>query len=83
MAAEGDSLENSKTYSLMMDFCDARSYEEKYDILTEMKNDLTDVLINNMAASLDVVIPEGEIDSRYEALRKCLRTYQKYERKRS
>lgn len=64
---------------LLMDFYDAESYEEKYKILTAMREGITDVMINNMAVVLDVVISEGELDKRYEELKQCLRTYQKYE----
>ena len=67
---------------LLMDFYDASTYEEKYKILTAMKDDVTDVMINNMAVVLDVVIPEGEPDIRFEELKRCLRTYQKYETSR-
>jgi hypothetical protein len=44
-----------------------------------MQPDLTDYLIDTMAVSLDVVIPEGDIDDRYRQLKGCLETRKKYE----
>lgn len=63
----------------LLRFLDAETCEEKYDILVSMQFDLTDALIDNMAASMDFVIEDGEIEERYEQLKQCIRTRQKYE----
>ncbi len=66
----------------LMAFFDAESMEEKYKILLDMRTDITDRMINNMAVVLDVVIDEGPLDRRYEELKTCVRTFRKYETSR-
>ncbi|MDD6058283.1 MAG: DUF1653 domain-containing protein [Clostridiales bacterium] len=81
-AAWGHAQNADEMQEKMMAFFDARDLEEKYNILVSMRNHVTDHMINNMAVVLDVVIPEGEIDDRYESLKACIQTKQRYERER-
>ena len=66
----------------LMAFFDADDLEEKYNILISMRDELNDHLINSMAVALDVVIAEGEISDRYDQLKHCIRTKQRYETSR-
>lgn len=60
-------------------FLDAGSYEEKLEVLASISNSLDDKLIDAMAVSMDVEVPEGSMDSRYISLRNCIRARAKYE----
>ncbi|MCR5144873.1 MAG: DUF1653 domain-containing protein [Lachnospiraceae bacterium] len=75
-------MEESETEGLnqkFIAFLDADSYDVKYDIYCSMIDELDDHLINQMAASIDVVIEDGPIDTRIEQLKRGIRTKAKYE----
>jgi hypothetical protein len=79
---ELEKLEESKESeedSKLIRFLDAYDYKEKLDILTSMRGELNDGLIDIMAESIEVAVPEGDITDRYNSLRKCLMAHTKYE----
>lgn len=80
LLSDGVSLEESEQANpWLMKFLDAESFDEKYQIVSEMYADIDDKLIDDLAVCLDVVIPEGKLTDRYMELKHCIRTRQKYE----
>ena len=64
---------------MVMDFLDADTYEERLNILAALHHRITDDMINTMAISVDVEIEDGPIETRYEELKHCIITFQKYQ----
>jgi len=66
----------------VLSFLDADSYEKKLEILNGLHNRITDQMITTMALSCDIEVKEGALEERYEELRSCLLTLEKYECRR-
>ena len=64
---------------MVLDFLDADTYEERLNILAALHHRITDEMINTMAIAVDVEIDEGPVEERYEELKHCLITFQKYQ----
>ena len=64
---------------MVLDFLDADSYEQRLNILTGLHHRITDDMITTMAIACDVEIENGDIEERYESLKTCLLTMERYE----
>lgn len=71
--------EESKIDPMVLAYLDADTCKERLQILTNMKDRLTDSMINTMAIAIDVEIKPGDITERYEELKYCLATKERYE----
>ena len=67
---------------ILLDFLDAKLYEDKLAILSINKKDIDDRLINVMAASMDCTVEEGNIEDRIRGLMFCLQTFARFESNR-
>ncbi|MBQ6843582.1 MAG: DUF1653 domain-containing protein [Agathobacter sp.] len=63
----------------MMAFFDEDDLEARYQILLTMREDVTNTMIDNMAVVMDIVIPDGNIQKRYDDLKRAIQTKQRYE----
>ena len=75
----GQEPAESEVNPRLMQFLDADDFEEKYNVLVGMRDEIDDNLLNAMAVSIDAVLPEGDLSERYDALKYTVRTRQRYE----
>ncbi len=75
-----EKVDEGQISPILLEFLDTDSFDEKYKILVATPtSDFDDLLIDNMASSIDVVIDDGDIESRIQDLKVCVRTRAKYE----
>lgn len=63
----------------VLEFLDADSYEERLNILAGLHHRITDDMITTMAIACDLEVEDGDIEERYESLKTCLLTMERYE----
>ena len=64
---------------LVLEFLDADSYEQKLNILAGLHHRINDEMITTMAIACDIEVNDGETEERYEELKNCLLTMEKFE----
>lgn len=64
---------------LVMEFLEADTYEQRLTVLASLHSRITDEMINTMAVAVDLEIKDGDVEERYEELKNCLLTFEKYE----
>lgn len=60
-------------------FLDADTYEQKLELFARMKNEIDDEMINTIAVALDIEVEKGPVEERYNEVKNCLITLEKYE----
>lgn len=60
-------------------FLDADSYERKLEIFDSLQGKADEAMLNTIAVSLDLELPEGDLEEQYMELKNCLLTLERYE----
>ena len=64
---------------MVLEFLDADTYEQRLNILAGLHHRITDEMITTMAIACDIEVNDGQLEERYDALKNCLLTLEKYE----
>lgn len=64
---------------MVLEFLDADDYGTRLNILAGIHHRITDEMLTTMAIACDIELDEEDIEKRYESLRNCLLTLEKYE----
>ena len=64
---------------VIMAFLDTETYEEKYELLPAIEEHLSDYVIDTLAVSMDITIPDGNLENRLDNLRDCINTFRRFE----
>ena len=64
---------------LLEEYLDTDSCRERINILHALSHRITEHMLNTMAIVIDFELPEGDIQTKYDALQDCLVTKEKYE----
>lgn len=64
---------------LVLEFLDADEYSKRLNILTGLHHRITDDMITTMAIACDLEVGDGDVEERYESLKSCLVTLERYE----
>lgn len=64
---------------MVLEFLDAASHEERLNILAALHHRITDSMLLTMAIASDIELSEGTTEEKYEELKNCLLTLDRYE----
>ena len=74
-----EEAEEASIDPMLLEFLDTDSTEERLNILTGLHMRITDDMLNTIAIVMDLQLPEGDTEERYQHVRYALHTKKKYE----
>lgn len=79
-AERADEAEIAGVDPLLIQFLDADTYTDKLKVFLEMRDTINEVLLTDIAASLDISTGTGSLEEQYASVQYALHTLAKYER---
>ncbi len=67
---------------LVLEFLDARTYEQRLNVLTALHHRITNEMITTMALCCDIEVMGDDVEQRYEELKQCLIMKDRFEIRR-
>ncbi len=67
---------------LVLEFLDARTYEQRLNVLAALHHRITNEMITTMSLCCDIEVEGDDVEQRYEDLKQCLITKERFEIKR-
>ncbi len=74
-----EDLSEEKADNRLLDFLEAQTYREKMDCLMIIEKNLDEKIINNLAVSMDIILPEGSLMDKFDFIRSHVNVQAKYE----
>lgn len=63
----------------LMQLLDAETFREKRQIFIGLKQYMDKHMLSNIAVALDIVLEEGDKESQYESIMRCMEAFERYE----
>ncbi len=67
---------------LVLEFLDARTYEQRLNVLATLHHRITNEMITTMSLCCDIEVEGDDVEQRYEELKQCLMMKERFEVKR-
>lgn len=67
---------------LVLEFLDARTYEQRLNVLAALHHRITNEMITTMSLCCDIEVEGDDVEQRYEELKQCLMMKERFEIKR-
>lgn len=63
----------------LLQLLDAETFREKRQIFIGLKQYMDKHMLNNVAVALDIVLEEGDEETQYESIMRCMEAFERYE----
>ena len=66
----------------LLQLLDAEGFHEKRQIFIGLRPYLNERMLSNIAVALDIVLEDGDVDTQYESIMRCMEAFEHYEGRR-